>query len=262
VRGLVHRRPVAEADEQVAGDLGDDAALERAAAGIRAVLHLAARTHARRAGDYAEANAAGTRRLLEAAQRAGVVRFVHVSTRAIGARGGAYSESKRAAEALVRKSRLDWTIIRLPEVYGAGGGEGVDRIIAAARRGAPIPLVGAGQDEVCPIHRDDAVAALVAALDAPAASRRVYTLAGDCTTLRGFADACVEELGGGRVICVPVGAVRVLAAAARVTPLPLYPDQLARLRAPKPPGSPEARADLGFHPRPLREGLRSYPFGP
>jgi hypothetical protein len=43
--------------------------------------------------------------------------------------------------------------------------------------------------------------------------------------------------------------------AARFLPLPFYPDQLARLRAPKPPPSPEAAADLGFAPRPLREGL-------
>jgi hypothetical protein len=45
--------------------------------------------------------------------------------------------------------------------------------------------------------------------------------------------------------------VAVLALAGRVLPLPIYPDQLDRLRAPKPPLSPEAGPDLGFKPRKL-----------
>jgi hypothetical protein len=43
---------------------------------------------------------------------------------------------------------------------------------------------------------------------------------------------------------------------ARVLPLPIYPDQLARLRAEdKPQPSAEAEQELGFHTRPLAEGL-------
>jgi nucleoside-diphosphate-sugar epimerase len=257
VRCLRHRRPIADADEVVAGDLGDPASLARAAAGATAVLHLAARTHARRPRDYDEANVAGTRRLLDAAREAGVERFVHVSTRAIGAAGGAYSRSKLAAEGVVEGSGLEWTIVRLPEVYGAGSAEGVDDVIARARRGTPIPVVGRGDDLVCPVHVDDAVAALAAALTAPAAAGKVYTLAGDCLTVRDFARACAAAFGTrSRIVDVPLPALRALSLAARVAPLPLYPDQLARLRAPKPPRSPEAAADLGFAPRALADGLR------
>ena len=249
VRALIHRQPVEGADEQFAGDLADAAGLRRAAEGADAVLHLAARTHARRRADYFEANVDGTRRLLAA----GVPRFVHVSTRAIGEGGGGYSDSKREAERLVQCAAVEWTIVRLPEVYGAGGSEGVDRIVDGARRGRAIPLVGGGADEICPVHVDDVTAALAAALDAPAS--RIYTLAGECMSTRAFAYACIDAFGGGRIVPVPVTAVRVLSIAARVAPLPLYPDQLARLRAPKPPPSPEAAADLGFTARPLREGL-------
>jgi nucleoside-diphosphate-sugar epimerase len=251
VRALVHRRAVAAADEQVEGDLADADTLRRAASGVDAVLHLAARTHARRAVDYMEANVEGTRRLLDAR----IARFVHVSSRAIGEGGGAYSDSKRDAERLVERSDGEWTIVRLPEVYGAGSSEGVDRIIDAARRGGTIPLVGGGADEVCPVHVDDVTAALAAALDARAG--RVYTLAGECMTTRAFAEACIQEFGGGRIVPVPVSAIRALGLAARVMPLPLYPDQLARLRAPKPAATPEAGPDLGFAPRGIREGLRA-----
>ena len=69
VRALVRRRPVANADESVAGDLGDASTLDAAVDGADVVVHLAAVTHARRSRDYVEANVRGTQRLLDAACR-------------------------------------------------------------------------------------------------------------------------------------------------------------------------------------------------
>jgi NADH dehydrogenase len=256
VRCLVHRRPVPLADEAVSGSLEDERSLHEAAAGVDAVLHLAARTHARHPRAYRESNVAGTRRLLAAAHAAGVGRFVHVSTRAIDESGGAYSRSKAEAERLVSAFDMATTIVRLPEVFGTGSREGVDDIIERARKRAPIPVVGSGEDVVCPIHVDDAVDALAAALDAPAAIGRTYTLAGECLTTRRFAETCAQVLGGrSRVVGVPVAALRILSLASRIFPLPLYPDQLARLRAPKPAPSRDAKADLGFAPRPISDAL-------
>ena len=48
VRCLVRRRPVANADELVRGNLGDGSTLDAAVQGAEVVLHLAAVTHARR----------------------------------------------------------------------------------------------------------------------------------------------------------------------------------------------------------------------
>jgi nucleoside-diphosphate-sugar epimerase len=254
-RALVHRRPVLGADETVAGDLADPGSLAPALDGVDAVVHVAAVTHARSAPAYDAVNVAGTRNLLAAARH--VKRFLHVSTRAIDPSGGAYSRSKAEAERLVRDSSLPFTIVRLPEIYGAGGREGVDAIVARTRTGRPVPLVGDGSHEVCPIPLADAVGALVAALAADAALGRTYTLAGHCLTLRAFAERCAAVFGSRvAVIGVPVPAVAALSALARFAPLPLYPDQLARLRSPKPRGSDEAARDLGFRPRPLEEGLR------
>jgi hypothetical protein len=49
--------------------------------------------------------------------------------------------------------------------------------------------------------------------------------------------------------------VRAASIAGRILPLPLYPDQLARLRSPKEPPTPEAERELGFRIRSLDEGL-------
>jgi nucleoside-diphosphate-sugar epimerase len=257
VRCLVRRRPVENVDECVQGDLGDGSTLDAAVEGAEVVLHLAAVTHARRSRDYLETNVAGTQRLLEAAARHGVLRFVYVSTRAVSETGGAYSRSKLLAERAVTDAPVEHTIVRLSEMYGGAGAEGIDQIVARARRGAAIPVVGEGAERVCPMHVDDAVAALVGAVAAPAAGGRTYTLGGECMSIREFAEACAGAFSTvSRLRPVPVTAVAALGMLGRVLPLPIYPDQLARLRAAdKPQVSPEAEQELGFRTRPLDEGL-------
>jgi NADH dehydrogenase len=201
-------------------------------------------------------NVEGTENLLRAADEAAVGRFLHVSTRAISAEGGAYSNSKRRAEELVRKRMPEYVIVRLPELYGADGTEGVDEIIARARRGAPIPLVGRGSDLLCPVYVEDAVTALVAALESPTAVGKTYTLAGECMTVRELAERCLRAFGSkSRLVRVPLPALAAASQLARALPVGLYPDQLARLRAPKPPPSPEAKNEIAFQPRLLEEGL-------
>ena len=255
-RALVHQSPVEDVDEQVDGDLDNPRSLRAATAGAAAVLHLAARTHARRDVEYQAINVDGTARLLHAARGAGVGRFVYVSTRAVSPHGGGYSRSKRSAEELVRLAGLEYVVVRLPEVYGAGTGEGIDEMLARARRGAIIPVVGRGRDLLCPVHVDDVTGPLVAALSHPVAAGRTYTLAGDCIPARDVASACSRACGGNaRILGVPSPVVRLASLAGRLLPLPIYPDQLARLRSEKPAGSPEAMDELGFAPRPLDERL-------
>ena len=238
------------------GGLSDAGALANAIAGAEAVLHLAAVTHSRRPNRYDEVNIEGTRALLAAASSEGVKRFVYVSTHVISARGGAYSRSKASGERLVRQSALDTTIVRLPEIYGGASREGVDRIIELARKGRRIPIVGQGNELICPVHIDDAVDALVAGLSSGVQPGRTYTLAGECITLDEFARTCTSVLASrSRAFHVPIPAVAIAARLSRLLPLPIYPDQLARLRAPRASPSPEARDDLEFHPRPLLEGL-------
>ncbi len=63
------------------------------------------------------------------------------------------------------------------------------------------------------------------------------------------------------MIAAPWAALALAGVAARALPLPIYPDQGARLRSPKPAPSPEAADDLGFRPRPLTDGLRALTVG-
>jgi dihydroflavonol-4-reductase len=68
--------------EQVEGDLRDAASLEAATSGVREVFHVAAdyRLWARNPAEIYESNVEGTRRLFQAAARAGAERVVYTST--------------------------------------------------------------------------------------------------------------------------------------------------------------------------------------
>jgi dihydroflavonol-4-reductase len=88
--------------ERVEGDLRHAASLEKAMAGVRRVFHVAAdyRLWTPRPEEIYESNVNGTRLLLEAAERAGVERFVYTSTVATIAvpRPGALPNEETRAE--------------------------------------------------------------------------------------------------------------------------------------------------------------------
>lgn len=256
VRALVHSRPAPAGAEAVRGDLERPPTLAAACAGVDAVLHMAALTHARDGRAYERVNVGGTRSLCAAARAAGVSRLVLVSSCSAAADGGPYCLSKLRSEQEVRSAGVPFAIVRLPELYGSGGREGTELIRRAAERGRPIPLLGQGGDEIRPVHIDDVLGPLVAALDSAAAVGRTYTLGGPEVSVRAYAEACVAASGrGGRLLPLPAALVRAAARLGRLPGVPVYPDQVERLRATKPPTSPEAAADLGFAPRPLRRGL-------
>ncbi len=83
---LANLAPVADSPRYsfVHGDIRDSVVVEQAMDGVDAVVHFAAESHVdrsvREASIFVETNVLGTQRLLDAAIRAGVKKFVHVST--------------------------------------------------------------------------------------------------------------------------------------------------------------------------------------
>ena len=89
--------------------------------GARTVVHLAAITGKARPALHHAVNQLATERLIEAARDAAVPRFLFVSSVAAAftdIRHYPYAASKRAAEATVRQSGLDWAIVRPTMVFG------------------------------------------------------------------------------------------------------------------------------------------------
>lgn len=146
---VLARSPLAKAAgrpagaEEALGDLRDAASLRRAVEGIEAICHCAA--HVQTGGswsEFEEVTIRGTERLLEAARREGVKRFLHVSSLGVyGLNGketiteespfdnsetsrGHYTRSKIESERLVwkysRENDLSVTVIRPGVLYGPG----------------------------------------------------------------------------------------------------------------------------------------------
>jgi len=83
---LANLAPVADGPRYsfVHGDIRDSALLDATLPGVDTVVHFAAESHVDRSvrdsGPFVDTNVVGTQRLLDASLRAGVRRFVHVST--------------------------------------------------------------------------------------------------------------------------------------------------------------------------------------
>jgi dTDP-glucose 4,6-dehydratase len=83
---LQNLAPVADSARYtfVHGDIRDELLLDEVLPSVDTVVHFAAESHVDRsvrdAGPFVETNVVGTQRLLDASLRAGVARFVHVST--------------------------------------------------------------------------------------------------------------------------------------------------------------------------------------
>lgn len=136
VRALTRRdQPARDGVSWIAGDLQHEEALARLASGADAVIHIAGVVNAPTPQGFIHGNVDGTRRMAAAATSMGVGRFVHVSS--MSAREpqlSQYGRSKELAEQEVRKSGLDWTMIRPPGVYGPGDMEMRD-VFRMARMG-------------------------------------------------------------------------------------------------------------------------------
>lgn len=138
-------------------DLEDDLHRSLSQRHFDMVIHFAGLTHSFDDRKYWKVNLDGTVRLAEAARANSCRRFVFISTRCATPGSGAYGESKLAAELALQK--FEWRsllIIRPAEIYGGGGSEGIDRMLAMAQKWHIIPaFFGNSKVQFAPLHVDD-----------------------------------------------------------------------------------------------------------
>jgi nucleoside-diphosphate-sugar epimerase len=166
VRAALHvERPLPEhvAEGVLVGDIAESTDWSRALDGIDAVVHLAAKAHVMVAssasGEYNVTNALGTKGLIRSAVKAGVRRFIYLSSVKVNGEGLAnrpytpldtpnprdsYARSKWLGEQHVMEveagSSPDRVIVRTPLVYGPGVRANFLRLLRWVEAGWPIPL--------------------------------------------------------------------------------------------------------------------------
>jgi uncharacterized protein YbjT (DUF2867 family) len=157
-------------------DLGDPHGLRHALRGVDTVVHLAATIRDQPPRRLEEVNGLGTLRLLRAAERSGVERFVFFT--AIGATSfqrTRFFRSKALGEEAVARSPLATTIFAPSIVYDPH-----DRWVTIQRRLALLPLLpisGEGQALFEPIWAGDVAACVAASLEREPRDER-FELAG------------------------------------------------------------------------------------
>lgn len=177
VRALA-RQPRALFDESglepVHGHLDDADALQRLCDGADMVVHCAGAVKARHRAEFFAVNATATQRIAAAAARAGVARFIHISS--LAAREphiSAYAASKAESEAALAREtgRMHHIAIRPPAVYGPGDRESA-KLLKLAATGI-FPVLGKRDARFSVIYVEDLARFIVNALDHAAPSGTV-----------------------------------------------------------------------------------------
>jgi NADH dehydrogenase len=244
VRCLLHR-PSADLArtgagvETALGDVTDPASLEGVFADCDAAVHLVGIIDEGPGRTFDGIHVGGTRHVVEAARRAGVERFVHMS--ANGARpedGTAYQTTKWEAEQVVTGAGFDhWTIFRPSILFGRpdpGRPEFASQLLDELVRPFPaLPVFGDGTYELQPVHVTEVAGAFAQALKREAAHGRTFLAAGPTRlTYNELLDVIAEGAGlrPKPKVHVPLALVRAgVHTLGRLGVLPISPAQLEML---------------------------------
>lgn len=212
--------------ELVEGDLSDPASLARACEGVKCVYHAAARV-----GDwgpwseFVEITIDGSRNLFDAAEQAGVSRFIHISSISVyghinraglvideshtelGINVHRWSYYTRAKVAVERELwRRHWagggvkfTVIRPSWLYGPRDRATIARLVTMIRNGKA-KLLGSGDNRLNVVYAGNVAEACILAADKPEAAGEAYNCSNDgVLTQRQYFDMVAKASGANPV---------------------------------------------------------------
>jgi len=194
------------------GDLGDHLSFRHALRGVDTVVHMASVIRDQPNGSIEELAGVATWRLVQAAERAGVQRFVFFSTLGASTRSRArLMRAKAIAERAVVESTLDHTVFAPSIVYSPS-----DPYMTLLQRMSWLPMMpmpGSGRTRFEPIWAEDVADCVLASLPggpAGADSGVRYELAGpDTLTQQDIVELALRSFHRRRrLVKVPIRVVR------------------------------------------------------
>jgi NADH dehydrogenase len=266
----VRKRDAAEAlaeqgVEVVEGEIAQTKSLEGVADGCDAVIHLVGIIREKPpVATFDGVHTRGTIRVLEAAERANVKKFVQMSS--LGARedGTAYQRTKFEAEEVVRRSRVPHVIFR-PSIVVGPGGEFIELLLRMLRASPVTPVIGDGRYRLQPVDVEDVAAVFVQAAERDDLAGKCFEIGGPHKlTYNRVLEIICEEYGlRRRRLHLPVGLVKSVVDIASNwrLPTPVTSDELAMLFEESiVPGEKNVLRDVfGLQPTSLRAVLQRLP---
>jgi len=237
------------------GDLGNPASFRNAMRGVDTVVHLAAAIRDQPGASIEELDAVATLRLVRAAERAGVKRFMFFS--AIGASlhsPSRFFRSKALAEEAVEEADVEATVFAPSIVYSPG--DPWITLLDRLTRLPVAPVSGSGEALYQPIWADDVADCVVSALRSSNGQGR-YELAGpEELSYDGIVKTALRAFGRRRrLLHVPLPVVRASLKVAQAFAGPAVfatwdEAELMELSMTTPKGTADAES-LGVRPLPM-----------
>lgn len=258
---------------RIQGDLFDSQALMEGIRGCAAIVHLVGIIMEKpsKGATFQRIHIEGTRSVIEAARRAGVKRYIHMS--ALGSRPDAvskYHQTKYKAEELARAGGLDWTIFRPSLIHGPRG-EFMQMEARWARKQSPpwlfMPYFGAGltrtggAGRLQPVYVNDVARAFVDAIDNPKTIGEIYPLGGpNELTWKELHHASSQAIIGKKRWAAPLPAwyAKTLAATVPAFLLPFNRDQVIMSQENNTCDLTKFKDDFGWEPQPFAPTLQAY----
>ena len=188
--------------------------------GVEVVINAVGILRESRGQRFDALHIAAPRALFAACLEAGVRRVVQIS--ALGADAAAqsrYHRSKKAADEFLLRLPLSAVVVQPSLIYGAGGASA--KLFTLLASLPLVPLPGRGDQQVQPLHVDDAVAAIVALTEGDAFRGKRVALVGPAPiALRDWLAElrAAMDLPPARFVAVPMNLVRAGAALGGLLP--------------------------------------------
>lgn len=226
-------------EDVVSGEINDTTDWTSALSGCDVVIHLAARVHVMNdtsddpLAEFRQVNVRGTLNLARQAARAGVKRFIFVSSVKVNgeqtkagkpftedtapnpqdAYGISKLEAEQGLQKIAQETGMEVVMIRPPLVYGAGVKANFASMMRAVKRGFPLPL-GAIHNQRSFVYVGNLVSLIMRCIDHPAAANQVFLVSdGHDLSTTELLRACASALDvNARLLPVPQKLLELAAA--------------------------------------------------
>ena len=210
-KAKIRLKEVADKIEIVEGDVTKRDSLPSLMKDVTAVIHYVAIAMEKGGQTYEEVNYQGTVNVLDAAEAAGVKRFINMS------QNGAKSDlpyrflaSKGRAQEYVADSNLQWTGLRPSAIFGPQ--DEFFNTFARLLKITPVvfPLIGGGTSEFQPVSVYDVIEAAIRSLDDDSTIGKELVLGGpEVLTLGEIEQRIMDAMGTSRILIpAPVALLR------------------------------------------------------
>lgn len=158
------------------GDVTNKEDIAKAIKRASTVIHLASVIRTKNKGDYLKVNVAGTKNLVEAAEKEKVSKFIFVSS-SISSKDSRdlYAKSKHLAEMIIINSNLKcYYILRPTLLYGKGD----TKNLAIIAKLPVFPVFGEGKQRLQPVYTGDLAKILVKIALSKKKFKKIFFVAG------------------------------------------------------------------------------------